>query len=83
MRLSKKEEFSMAKFKYSHKVCVCKNVTLGEIIFAIKEKDAKTIDAIKDLTDAGTACGCCISKAKDFGDPKMELYIEDILKKFA
>jgi NAD(P)H-nitrite reductase large subunit len=72
----------MAKFHFSHKVCNCKNVTLGEIVCAIKEKNAKTIEDIKDLTDAGTACGCCISKEKDFGNPKMELYIEDILKKF-
>ncbi|MCK5293749.1 MAG: (2Fe-2S)-binding protein [Arcobacteraceae bacterium] len=73
----------MANFHYTHKVCECKNVTLGEIIHAIKEKNASIIEDIKNITDAGTACGCCISKNKDFGDPKMELYIEDILKKFA
>ena len=72
----------MAEFKYDYHVCDCKKVTLGEIIYAIKEKKAKTIDDIKNITDAGTACGCCISKEKDFGEPKMELYIEDILRKF-
>ena len=70
------------KFHMSYKVCKCKNVTLGEIIHAIKEKNAKTIEDIQKITDAGTACKCCISAEKDFGDPKMELYIEDILKKF-
>jgi len=70
------------KFPYSHIVCECKIVSLGEILHAIKEKDAKTIKDIQDLTDAGTACKCCISSKKDFGNPKMELYIEDILKKF-
>jgi len=72
----------VAKFNYSHRVCDCKKVSLGEIIHAIKENNAKTVQDIQNLTDAGTACKCCISKEKDFGDPKMELYIEDILKKF-
>ena len=72
----------MAKFKYSHIVCDCKKVSLGEIIHAIKENNAKTIKDIQNLTDAGTACKCCISKEKDFGEPKMQLYIKDILKKF-
>jgi len=73
----------MADFSYEYEVCTCKNVTLGEIIHAIKEKDAKTIEDIGDITDAGTACGCCKSAEDDFGDPKMELYIEQILEKFA
>jgi len=73
----------MAKFHYSYQVCKCRKVTLGEIIHAIKEHNAKTIDDIKRLTDAGTACGCCTSKENDFGNPPMELYIEDILKKLA
>jgi len=72
----------VAKFKYSHIVCDCKKVSLGEIIHAIKENNAKTIKDIQNLTDAGTACKCCISKEKDFGEPKMQLYIKDILKKF-
>jgi len=73
----------MAEFHYSHKVCSCKNVTLGEIIHAIKEQGAKSIEDIGDMTDAGTACGCCKCEADDFGDPKMELYVEQILEKFS
>lgn len=72
----------MAQFHYSHVVCECRKVTLGEIIYAIKEQNAKTIDDIKKLTDAGTACKCCTSKENDFGDPKIELYIDQILEKF-
>ena len=72
----------MADFHYSHVVCDCKHVTLGEIICSIKEKGAKTIDEIGQLTDAGTACGCCRCAKDDFGDPKMELYLEQILTKF-
>lgn len=72
----------MAKFHYSHIVCECKKVSLGETIHAIKENNATTIKDIQNLTDAGTACKYCINKDDDFGNPKMQLYIEDILKKF-
>ena len=72
----------MADFQYSYEVCACKKVTLGEIIHAVKEQGAKTIEDIGDITDAGTACGCCRSANDDFGDPKMEIYIEQILEKF-
>ncbi len=72
----------MADFQYSYKVCKCKDVTLGEIVHAIKDNNAATIEEIGDLTDAGTACGCCKSNEDDFGDPKMELYLNQILYKF-
>ncbi len=72
----------MAQFQHRFEVCTCKSVTLGEIIHAIKEKGAKTIDEIGNITDAGTACGCCKSAKDDFGDPKMKLYLEQILKRF-
>ncbi len=73
----------MAEFHMSHEVCKCKKVSLGEIVHAIKEKEAKTIDEIGEITDAGTVCSCCKSLEEDFGEPKMELYLEQILKKFA
>jgi NAD(P)H-nitrite reductase large subunit len=73
----------MAEFHYSHEVCSCKKVTLGEIIHAIKENGAKDIETLAELTDAGTACGCCKCEEDDFGDPKMELYLDQILKKFS
>jgi len=50
-------------------------------MYAIDTKNAKTIKAIQNMTDAGTACKCCISKDSDFGEPKIELYIQDILNK--
>ena len=73
----------MADFKYSYKVCECRNVTLGEIVHAIKEQGAKTIKDIGELTEAGTSCGCCRKSEDDFGDPKMKLYLEQILEKFS
>ena len=72
----------MADFQYSYIVCTCKHVTLGEVICSIKDNGAKTIKDIGDITDAGTACGCCRSAKDDFGDPKMSLYLDQILNKF-
>jgi NAD(P)H-nitrite reductase large subunit len=73
----------MAKsFPHSYEVCTCKHVTLGEILHAIKENEANTIEKIGELTDAGTCCGCCVSSDKDFGEEKMELYLTTILNKF-
>jgi len=73
----------MAQFKKSFEVCNCKHVILGEIIHAIKEKDAKTVKAIGDITDAGTVCGCCKSIEDDIKEPKMKLHLTQILNKFA
>lgn len=70
------------KFAHSYVVCQCKHVTLGEIIHAIKEKGASTIEELGKLTDAGTSCKCCQSKNKDIGEEKMELYLDEILEKF-
>jgi len=72
----------MAGFEYSYIVCNCNHVTLGEIVYSIEDKGASSIKKIGDITDAGTACGCCKSKEDDFGNPKMELYLDQIIKKF-
>ena len=69
-------------FSHSYIVCNCKQVSLGEVIFAIKEKGAKTLDNLEDLTDAGSSCGCCKSNEDDIGEQKMELYLDEIIKKF-
>ncbi|MBL3519943.1 (2Fe-2S)-binding protein [Aliarcobacter lanthieri] len=69
-------------FPHSFIVCECKRVSLGEIIYAIKEKGAKTLEDIEDITDAGSSCGCCRSAADDIGEKKMELYLDEILNKF-
>ncbi|OCL92425.1 (2Fe-2S)-binding protein [Arcobacter porcinus] len=69
-------------FPRSFIVCDCKQVSLGEIIYAIKEKSAKSLENIEDLTDAGSSCGSCRCKEDDVGVEKMELYLVDILKKF-
>ena len=73
----------MAKFHFSYEVCKCRQVTLGEIVHAIKEKGAKSIEDVEKFTDAGSACGCCKSPEDDYGNPKMELYVKQIVDKFA
>lgn len=70
------------KFHHSYEVCTCKHVTLGEIIHAIKEKNAKTLEDLGELTDAGTCCGSCKNPQSDVGVEKMQLYLEEILDKF-
>ncbi len=70
------------KFHHSYEVCKCKHVTLGEIIHAIKERDANTLEKLGELTDAGTCCKCCQSEEKDIGSEKMELHLTQILNKF-
>jgi NAD(P)H-nitrite reductase large subunit len=72
----------MAKFHMTHQVCECKKVSLGEIIHAIKEHGAKNLEDIQKITDAGTACKCCTCEEKDFGNPKMQLYLNQILEKY-
>ena len=69
-------------FPHSFEVCSCKHVTLGEIIYAIKEKNAKTLEDLAHLTDAGSCCQSCKNKESDIGVEKMELYLEEILNKF-
>ena len=70
------------KFPHSYEVCTCKHVTLGEVIYAIKEKNAYTLEELGEITDAGTCCGSCKNSQSDIGAEKMELYLDDILNKF-
>ena len=69
-------------FHHSFEVCKCNRVTLGEVIYTIKERNAKCLDSIGKLTDAGTSCKCCLNLDSDIGEEKMELYLDDILNKF-
>ena len=41
-------------------ICQCMQVSRGDIIDAIKEKECVTVQDIGDETEAGTACGSCI-----------------------
>ena len=39
-------------------VCDCLGITVEDIKNAV-ENGAKTLDDIKEVTEAGTICGCC------------------------
>lgn len=58
-------------------VCHCQEITLGEILDAIKN-GATTVDAIGDETDAGTSCGCCKGE-EECGSP-YDVFIAEILE---
>ena len=75
-------EIDKKKFHKSHVVCQCKQVTLGEILYAIKEQGANSLEDLEEITEAGSCCGCCKSAEDDFGEEKMELYLSQILDKF-
>lgn len=53
-------------------VCFCNNVTVGDIKKAI-ENGATSFEAVQNVTQAGTGCGCCVDEVKAL--------VEDFLKK--
>ncbi|MGL5753181.1 MAG: (2Fe-2S)-binding protein [Paraclostridium sp.] len=53
------------------KVCYCKNVTVQDIKDAI-DNGATTVNEVKEVTGAATACTKCISTVKEV--------VEDLLK---
>ena len=71
-----KEEFD--QFDLDHNVCECFDVTLKELIEAIKAGNT-TMEKLMDATDAGTACELCQSCEKD-EDGDRELHLEEILE---
>ncbi len=70
----------MKGFDNSFEVCHCQNVTLGEIIYTIKEEGARTLGQIQDATRAGTECRCCMFEEADTSQLKKKLYCKEILK---
>jgi len=41
-------------------ICHCMDVSEHEIVDAIKNKNAVTVQDIMDITGAGTGCGSCV-----------------------
>ncbi len=66
------------KFSDDFEVCECRGLSLKEIVDAIVEYDLESVGEIMDKTDAGTACGSCVSIKESGGDN--ELHLEDILR---
>jgi bacterioferritin-associated ferredoxin len=66
---------------FDYEVCNCQKVTVKMIIDAIKNKEAKTLGEIQELTKAGTGCRHCIIAEGDFGKMKKKIYCKDVLAK--
>ena len=72
----------MSKIPLDTVICTCREVTLGEILYAIKEQSKDTIDGICELTDAGVCCKSCITKDNEVRLLSEPLpYIDVILNK--
>ena len=69
-------------FEKDYEVCNCRKVTLDNIVQALKNKNAKTLRDIQDITSAGTDCRHCIFPEGDFGKIKKKIYCKDILNEF-
>ena len=67
-------------FALNYEVCSCHKITIDEIVQSIKEKGAKTLGDIQEITRAGTNCRYCILEEGDFGKMKKKIYCKDVLK---
>ena len=61
-----------------YEVCMCMDVTLGDILTAIKNGH-DTVEKIMDETEAGTICELCQSREID-EDGERELHLTEILE---
>ena len=68
-------------FEGDYEVCSCNQTTLKEIVEAITNKGADNLEAIGDLTDAGTVCECCMSADNDYSGNK-KVYLDELLAHF-
>lgn len=59
-------------------VCLCLNISVGDIQKAIDEGDT-TLEDLIETTNAGIVCMRCQSKGKDLRGYR-KIYIEDVLK---
>ena len=79
-----KKEKRMKKqiYELTDIVCTCREVSLCEIIYAIKVRKANTLVDISRLTDAGVCCKSCISECNEIRlNIPIPLYIDSILAK--
>ena len=53
-------------------ICPCLDITAGQIMDAYKE-GAKSVEAIKEVTGAGTACGACLDEIEELIDNRGNL----------
>jgi NAD(P)H-nitrite reductase large subunit len=58
-------------------LCDCRDLNVGEVRNAIRDRGLKTVEEVTDVTEAGCCCGSCISPEEEEGRP---VYIVDLLK---
>ena len=56
----------------SKRICFCKGVSYGEIVNAIHQKNARTIEDIQVRTAASTGCGRCKRKVEQILTEEIE-----------
>lgn len=49
-------------------ICTCLDISEHEIIDSIKNKGARTVEDIREITGAGTSCGSCIPELEEILD---------------
>jgi NAD(P)H-nitrite reductase large subunit len=64
----------------NEEVCQCRSLTVGELAESIKEHQIKTVEELTEQTEAGCCCRSCV---KSEGDHNRNIYLEDVLNKFA
>ena len=47
-------------------ICPCLDITAGQITWMHTKKERKSVEAIKEVTGAGTACGACLDEIEEF-----------------
>lgn len=52
-------------------ICNCLSVSEHEILDAIKNKGARTVADVQDITGAGTSCGSCIPEIEEILDKEL------------
>lgn len=60
-------------FEENDFVCRHLQLTKGDIVRVIREKNLSSFTEIQDETDAGTVCGTCVSDIEDILEEELEL----------
>ena len=60
-------------------VCICKRITLSEILQAIDEEGIKDLETLIEKTKAGTVCKMCISPEED-PYAERDIHLTELLK---
>ncbi|RHX95068.1 nitrite reductase (NAD(P)H) [Leptospira yasudae] len=58
--VSAESAFGAGSLPDTAKICSCNNVSKGDILNAIRDKDCYEMSSLKECTKAGTGCGGCI-----------------------